>query len=202
MRRRPVSAQLPAFPAEDFARTEARASEYVPTPPWVPVALVLGMRAAGHPPLPLAGPRIETAAGHGAIVDALALVTTCAAPWTLCELREDAALHLSLTGPPGSTVRRGDYLTHGSGITGAGLWITNPPWSLAAAFFAKMLEEAAGVGTVALHVPWSFAATDALDQVACDLYPIEGRPYNFARETCWIVAGPGRGGRRLRLAKP
>ncbi len=63
-----------------------------------------------------------------------------AAPWTLCELREDAALHLSLTGPPGSTVRRGDYLTHGSGITGAGFWITNPPWSLAAAFFAKMLE--------------------------------------------------------------
>ena len=65
-----------------------------------------------------------------------------------------------------------------------------------------MLEEAAGVGTVALHVPCSFAATDALDQVACDLYPIEGRPYSFARETCWIVAGPGRGGRRLRLAKP
>ncbi len=201
MARRPVPGQLPAFAAEDIARTEARASEYVPTPHWVPVALVLGMRAAGHPPLPLTGPRIEPAAGYAAIVDALDLVTPPGL-WTLCELREDAALHLSLCGPIGSTVRRGDYLTHGSGITGAGLWITNPPWSLAAEFWAKMLQEAAGIGTVALHVPWSFAATEALDQIACDLYPIEGRPYPFARETCWIVAGPERGGRRLRLKKP
>lgn len=192
---------LPLFDAEHLSATEAKAAEFVPTPGWVPRVLVEQMAAAGHPPLPFNGPRVESGAGMGAIVDAIDALAG-SGHWTLCELRADAVSHLQLMRPMRDIIRLGDYLVRGSGVTGAGLWITNPAWSLAGAYLRKNIEEAAGVGTVALHVPWAFAATDALDGLAVDLYPIEGRPYSFARETCWIVTGPGRGGRFLRLRKP
>lgn len=192
---------LPLFEADHLAMTEAKEAEFVPTPGWVPRVLIEQMAAAGHPALPLSR-CIESAFGEGAIVRAINATTPdTRRVWYGTELRSDA-LARARVGAASISLRRADYLTHGSGITGAGLWITNPPWSLAAAFWAKMLEEAAGIGTVAMHVPWAFAATDALDELAVDLYPIEGRPYPFARETCWIVTGPGRGGRFLRLRKP
>lgn len=202
LRRRPVAEQPAMFSAEELARSEARANEYVPTPGWVVRALIEGMREAGHPPLPWHLHRVEPGAGEGAIVDA---VNAIVGPgrWTLCELRPSAfgALCLKYRSDLSITIRRGDYLTIGSGVRG-GLLVTNPAYSIASEYLAKMLEEAAGIGTVALHVPWAFAATDALDGIAVDLYPMEGRPYSFVRETCWIVAGPGRGGRLLRLRKP
>jgi len=202
-RRRPVAEQLPAFDAEHVAMTDARAAEYVPTPPWVVRALVEGMAKAGHPPLPWEKRRIETGAGTGAIVDAVnALVGQ--GLWTLCELRAEAVgdLRMKYGSDQRFELRRGDYVALGSGHAGDHLWITNPAYSIAAGYLRKNLEEAAGVGTVALHVPWAFVATDAVDGVALDLYPIEGRPYAFVRETCWIVAGLGRGGRRKLLRKP
>lgn len=200
VRRRPVVEQPAMFAADALAHTEARKSGFVPTPPWVVRTLIEGMATAGHPPLPWHQRRVESGAGEGAIVAAVDSIVG-SGDWTLCELRADAARVLRRC-CPGAVVREGDYLALGSGVRGFGIWITNPDFAIAAAAFAKMREEAGEFGTVALHVPWAFAATDALDGVDCDLYPIEGRPYGFVRETCWIVTGPGRGGRRLRLRKP
>jgi hypothetical protein len=143
-------------------------------------------------------------AGEGAIVLAAEQVLGPLGEWTLCELRPDACevlwrLKIGAWAGRRIGVRQGDYLTHGSGMSGVGLWVTNPSFDLAAPCLAKMREEAGSEGSIALHVPWAFAATDALDGLEVDLYPIEGRPYKFVRETCWIVLGPGRGGRRYRL---
>lgn len=206
-RRRPVLEQATLFEGDELARTEARASEFVPTPSWVVAALVRGLREEGHPPLPTAGRIIEPAAGEGALIRALQMADPNAMRWTACELRAGAAEALRRAEWYGARVdvREGDYLTHGSGHQGEGLWITNPPWGLAGEFLEAMFAEAdsgQGEGTIALHVPWAFVASPAFDRFVADLYPIRGRPYSFARETCWVVIGPGRGGRLCQLRKP
>lgn len=206
-RRRPVSEQPALFAADELARTEARASEYVPTPSWVVRALVEGLREAGHPPLPTTGRVIEPAAGEGALLSALQMVCPgmrSAIAWDIRPAACDVLRRRDWYGMR-VDVRCGDYLAAKDTEDGTGLWITNPPYSLAEEFWAAMLDDAgdpASPGTVALHVPWAFVATAALDDCVVDLYPIEGRPYAFVRETCWILAGPDRGGRLYRLKKP
>lgn len=204
VKRRPNAEQSPLFNAEHTARLTARANGYVPTPPHVVRWLIEGMRAAGHRSLPWGSDKVEPMAGEGAIVFAAEQVLGPLGEWTLCELRPAACEVLRSKFwkgplPREVVIRQGDYLTHGSGVSGVGLWISNPDFKVAAECLAKMREEAGSEGTIALHVPWAFAATDALDGLEVDLYPIEGRPYKFVRETCWIVLGPGRGGRRYRL---
>lgn len=131
------------------------------------------------PAAPKSGPR----AVRPAPVDVAAVIEAAVAPLRA----EVAALRQELTPRP-------------TGPSKAELHFAR--YGAAGEVVREMREEAGEFGTVALHVPWAFAATDALDGVDCDLYPIEGRPYGFVRETCWIVTGPGRGGRRLRLRKP
>lgn len=184
------------FSAEDLARTEARAAEFVPTPGWVVRALLDAVE------LPLDGWVVEPAAGEGAIVRAIdALRPNATRLWELIELREDAAKKLADI--RGARIRQGDYLTMGSATPASATRITNPPFSLAAPFFARMCAEAAGLGHVLLHVPTAFLHDpifDEIDNVVA--YPIEGRPYSFVRETCWIHHGPTVRGRIRRLRRP
>lgn len=203
---------LPLFEAEHTAATRARESEFHPTPGEVPRALIEGMRAAGHEPLPLDGEVRESAAGEGALVDAVELMAPSETRlWTLYELRAASAAKLRATYRPNVVkVHQGDFLnaTEAGMVDRVDLDITNPPWSRILEWAAASLLTAR---VVALHGP--LATVETPDRPAffrahpCDVYPLEWRPdYDgrggVARAVAWFVWGDGRGGRWYPLRRP
>lgn len=198
---------LPLFSAEHVAVTEARASEYHPTPSDVVGALLRGMREAGHAPLPLGGHVRESAAGAGALVQAVnILAPSNARLWTLHELRPDACAGLR-SRFPGCTVIEGDFLADPAAHEHVETDVTNPPWSRALEWAEAALQT---TDHLALHVP--LATVETPERAAffrrhpADLYPLEWRPdYDgrgtVSRAVCWIVWGPGRGGRWFPLTR-
>ncbi len=202
-RRRPVEEQPALFEAHAIAHTEAREAEFVPTPGWVVRAIIEGV----HEPLPLEGPCAEPALGRGDLLRAVnAVQPSTSRRWYVGDLRGSSiawASNLATMAELGiEIVGVGDFLAGALVYPARTTSITNPPWSLAASFYERMCKLAAGVGTVVLHVPLPFTAEEVLERYAADVYPIEGRPYPFARETCAVVHGPGRGGRWRRLRRP
>lgn len=205
---------LPLFESEDIAATEARDAEYHPTPGDVVRALLDGMAAAGHEPLP-DGLCIEPAVGErGAIIRAVdALRPSTSRIWHACDIRYSAAW--SLGGARVEFADRLDFIAAPMRPTVADdgfdryvLAITNPPWSLALDFAAGCLKVA---DHVALHVPLATVETPGraawLREHKPDLYPLEWRPNYDGRGTvgrpvCWLVWGPGRGGRWHPLRRP
>lgn len=203
---------LPLFPVEHLAITEARESEFHPTPPDVVCALFDGMREAGHAPLPLHGSIIEPMAGDGAIVRAIETVVPSAERmWTLWELRRDAVQRLRESHFTNVlSIHTGDIINavEAGMVNRHDLALTNPAWSLALECADACLRVA---GHVALHVP--LATVETPERAAffrrhpADLYPLEWRPdYDgrggVARAVAWLVWGPGRGGRWFPLKRP
>lgn len=200
---------LSLFDAEQIASTEARDAEYHPTPGEVVRALLDGMAAAGHEPLPLDGLCLEPAVGErAAIVRSVAHLRPCASRvWHVCDVRFASWLIEGV----GRQERRdflADPMRPCSGSDRYDLAITNPPWSLALEFAAACLQVA---DHVALHVPLATVETPSraawLREHPADLYPLEWRPNydgrgTVARAVCWMVWGPGRGGRWYPLRRP
>lgn len=198
---------LSLFPSEALAASESRESEFHPTPPDVVRALLFGMRAAGHEPLPLDNVVRESAAGEGALVETINLLAP--APrrvWMLHEIRPQACSILRRRFP-GNCVIEGDFLANPKGHARVDTDITNPPWSRALEYAEAALVTAQHV---ALHVP--LATVETPERVAffrrhpADLYPIEWRPNydgrgGVGRAVCWIVWGTGRGGRWFPLTR-
>lgn len=202
---------LTLFDAEDIAATEARDAEYHPTPGEVVRALLDGMAAAGHEPLPLDGLCVEPAVGErAAIIRAVdALRPSASRVWQACDVRWSASW---CVGGIQRGERRDFIASPMSPACGYrqryDLAITNPPWSRALDFAAACLRVA---DHVALHVP--LATVETPDRAAwlrehpADLYPLEWRPNYDGRGTvgrpvCWLVWGPGRGGRWFPLRRP
>jgi len=192
-----VSAAL--FPAEHLAVTEARESEFHPTPLDVVAAFLRGV----HEPLPLEV-CAETAMGEGALVRHVnALVPCPRRVWFGLELRAEALARLNVVGASIS-VARGDFLAGAGAYPEHATALTNPPWSRAMEWAEESLRRANGRGVVALHVP--LATVETPERVAffrkhpADLYPLEWRPNydgrgSIGRAVAWLVWGPGRGGR-------
>lgn len=202
---------LSLFPAEHTAATDARDSEFHPTPGEVVRALVCGMRAAGHEALPIHGEVRESAAGEGALVDAIdALVPSGTRLWTLYELRPAAVAKLRGRYRPNVVkIHQGDFLNAAEAgmVNRAALDITNPPWSLAMEWADAALRVS---DHVAIHVPLATVETPErrafFRRHPADLYPLEWRPNydgrgGVQRAVAWIVWGPGRGGRWFPLAR-
>ena len=199
---------LPLFAAEDVAVTLAKESEFHPTPEGVLAALLAGMREAGHDPLPLDGFVRESAAGEGALAEQLLRL----APWPrrtliLHELRAAAANRLRERFP-GVLVIQGDFLANPIGHARVDVDITNPPWSRALEWAEAALQTATHV---ALHVPLATVETPErrafFRKHPADLYPLDWRPNydgrgTIGRAVCWVVWGPGRGGRWFPLSRP
>jgi hypothetical protein len=205
---------LSLFAAEHVASTESRESEFHPTRDReVVAALLAGMAAAGHEPLPLHGAVRESAAGEGALAEHInALVPSTERLWILHELRPTAVETLRRKRAASYfgrvlAVRAGDFLADPSGHDDVDLDITNPPWSRALEWAEAALLTAQHV---ALHVP--LATVETPERAAffrkhpADLYPLEWRPNydgrgTVSRAVCWIVFGPGRGGRWFPLSR-
>lgn len=199
---------LALFPAEHTAITVAKESEFHPTPPEVPEALVRGLREAGHKPLPLGARVRESAAGEGALVQAInILCPSSSRAWTMCELRPVACegLRRRFTG---CAVIEGDFLANPKDHEHVDLDITNPPWSRAIEWAEAALCTAQHV---ALHVPLATVETPErrafFRKHPADLYPLDWRPNydgrgTIGRATCWLVWGPNRGGRWFPLSRP
>lgn len=202
---------LPLFASEHVAATEARESEYHPTPGEVVRALFLGMAEAGHEPLPTRGEMRESAAGEGALVrafEACAPGRWEARRWHLHERRAGACAILRRDFHRRGSVIEGDFLARPDGHPFVALDITNPPWSRAIEWAAASLLTASHV---ALHVPLATVETPEraafLRAHPCDVYPLEWRPNydgrgTVSRAVCWLVWGPGRGGRWYPLRRP
>lgn len=211
--------QAHLFAAEATAVTEARESEFHPTPGEVVRALAAGMAEAGHEALPWWGWTLEPAAGEGAILDAVEALFPDAfgvrRRWGICEIRDAARAKVERRYPKLLASCR-DFLASPSApmieATGAdGRWdlaITNPPWSRALDFARACLSVA---DHVALHVPLATVETPEraafLRAHPCDVYPLEWRPNydgrgTIGRAVCWLVWGPGRGGRWFPLRRP
>lgn len=204
---------LPLFPAEHVAVTAARESEFHPTPPDVLRALVRGMSEAGHAPLPWEGSILEPMAGEGALVRAVeqTMGQSPSRMWTLWELRREAAqrlreahftnVHSVHTGDVPNAIEAGMVNRHD-------LAMTNPAWSLAIECADACLRVA---HHVALHVPLATVETPErrafFRKHPADLYPLDWRPNydgrgTIGRAVCWVVWGPGRGGRWFPLSRP
>lgn len=200
---------LALFPAEQLAATQSRESEFHPTPPDVVRALFDGIRSAGHEPLPL-DVCAETAMGEGAIVRAVnAYAPDPRRVWYGTELRADALARLSV-GAASISIVRGDFLTGAGAYPARATAITNPPWSLAIEWAEESLRRAQGCGVVALHVPLATVETPErrafFRRHPADLYPLDWRPNydgrgTVSRAVCWLVWGPGRGGRWFPLTR-
>lgn len=201
------------FAAEHLAATEARDSEYHPTPGEVVRALLDGMAEAGHEPLPLDGACVEPAVGErGAIIEAVSVLRPSSTRvWHAFDIRWKPAW-AGVVGVPGerrdwiAMPHQSDALLHG--FDRYGLAMTNPPWSRALEFAAACLRVS---DHVAMHVP--LATVETPDRAAwlrehrADLYPLEWRPNydgrgTVSRAVCWLVWGPGRGGRWHSLRRP
>jgi hypothetical protein len=211
-----VSAQALLFSPLDVAVTEVNDSEFHPTRERdVVEALILGMREAGHEPLPWHGVVREAAAGEGALVEHVeALVPSTMRRWQLCELKarlaDACANRLRSAGVPRLHLQVGDFLARATAgkVDRVDLAITNPGFSRAIEWAAAELLTATHV---ALHLPLATLETE--DRVAWlrehmpDVYPLAWRPdYDgrggFNRPVCWLVWGPGRGGRWWPLRRP
>lgn len=202
---------LALFAAEHVAATESKEAEFHPTPAEVGRALIQGMRAAGHEPLPL-DVCAETALGEGALVRAInLLVPNPRRVWYGIELREDALFRARANvGAISMSFQRGDFLAGAGEYPTHATAITNPPWSRALEWAEESLRRAQGRGVVALHVP--LATVETPERAAffrkhpADLYPLEWRPNydgrgTVSRAVCWLVWGPGRGGRWFPLTR-
>lgn len=193
----------------DRAGEHGDGAEFFPTAEReIVAALLRGMAEAGHEPLPLHGRVREAAAGEGALVEHLeALAPSRTRVWDLHELRRKAVTGLVArcerlairTGP----IHVGDFLAavDAGVVEHVPTSITNPPWSRAIEWAAAELRCA---DHVALHVPLATIETPArarwLRDHIPDVYPLEWRPdYDgrggMGRPVCWLVWGPGRGGR-------
>jgi hypothetical protein len=200
---------LSLFPGEEQAVAEAKGFEFHPTPFDVVRALVVGMRAAGHRPLPWHGRARDPAAGEGMLADHIdLLVPSSTRVWSFHEIRETAVARLRARRKD-SLIHHGDFLSAVAAgtVERAELDVTNPPWSRAIEFAEVCLAVA---DHVALHVP--LATVETPERVAfcrrcpADLYPLEWRPNydgrgTVARAVCWLVWGPGRGGRWYPLTR-
>lgn len=213
------------FSPIDTAITGVNDSEFHPTRERdVVEALILGMEDAhdwslahglpGHEPLPWHGAVREAAAGEGALVEHVeALVPSVARRWKLHELKRHLAASCAETcGRLGvlARVHVGDFLAaSAAGTVGrVDLAITNPGFSRAIEWAAAELQTATHV---ALHLPLATLETPEratwLRAHMPDVYPLAWRPdYDgrggFNRPVCWLVWGPGRGGRWWPLLKP
>jgi len=199
---------LPLFAAEHVAVTLAKESEYHPTPDGVFPALLDGMRAAGHEPLPLEGIVRESAAGEGALVEQLQLLVPAPRRRMLIlhELRS-AAVDTLRRKFPGALVIEGDFLANPKAHARVDVDVTNPPWSRALEWAEAALQTAQHV---ALHVPLATVETPErrafFRRHPADLYPLDWRPNydgrgTIGRAVCWLVWGPNRGGRWFPLSR-
>lgn len=203
---------LPLFAAEHVAITEARESEFHPTPPEVVRALFDGLRDAGHAVLPMHGDVLEPMAGDGAIVRSVErFAPSDTRMWTLWELRRTAAQRLRESRFTNVlSVHTGDVLNaiDAGMVNRHDLAITNPAWSLALECAEACLRVASHV---ALHVPLATVETPErrafFRRHPADLYPLDWRPNydgrgTIGRATCWLVWGSDRGGRWFPLQRP
>lgn len=210
-----MSGQASLFGPLDVAITEVNDSEFHPTREREVVeALILGMATAGHEPLPWHGIVREAAVGEGALVEHVeALVPSTSRRWRLHELKASLArrcdARMDELGILASVFVH-DFLaaTAAGDVDRVDLAITNPGFSRAIEWAAAELKTATHV---ALHLPLSTLETPGrsrwLRAHMPDVYPLEWRPdYDgrggFNAAVCWLVWGPGRGGRWYPLKHP
>lgn len=181
---------------------ERSPADFYPTPLWATQALLTAI------PDLAAGVWCEPAVGNGAIVRAVEAVRPGRQRWIVGDLRPQAIDEITELSGVIDEVALGDFASKScaSLLSGADVYITNPPFSLAEGFARALIERAAPKGaTVALLLRLAFLESASRipfhDKHPSDIYPFATRP-SFSPDGktdssayAWFVWGPGRGRR-------
>lgn len=197
------------FPGLDERDRVAREAEFYPTREGWPVR---GLIETADPPFRF-DLVAEHAAGEGHIVRHVLACEPSARRWALVELRADAAERaLNVARDLGLTadVSVGDFLKGAGGdLSAVTLAITNPAFSIAAAYLAESVRRMP-TADIALLVRQGFFSSGErkalLRDLPIDRYDLAERPSFDGEGTdrydySWAVTGPGRGGRWYQISR-
>lgn len=197
------------FPELDERDRAAREAEFFPTREGWPVR---GLIETADPPFRF-DLVAEHAAGEGHIVRHVLACVPAAKRWALVELRPDAAERAGNVARDlglSAHISVGDFLTGAGGdMTAVTLAITNPSFSIAAAYLAESVRRMPRAD-IALLVRQGFFSSGErkalLRDLPIDRYDLAERPsfkgdgtdlYDYS----WAVTGPGRGGRWYQISR-
>ena len=197
------------FPELDERDRAAREAEFFPTREGWPVR---GLIETADPPFRF-DLVAEHAAGEGHIVRHVLACVPAAKRWVLVELRPDAAERAGNVARDlglSAHISVGDFLAGAGGdMTAVTLAITNPSFSIAAAYLAESVRRMPRAD-IALLVRQGFFSSGErkalLRDLPIDRYDLAERPsfkgdgtdlYDYS----WAVTGPGRGGRWYQISR-
>lgn len=181
---------------------ERNPSDFYPTPLWATQALLTAIPDLAD------GVWCEPAVGDGAIVRAVEASRPGRQRWIVGDLRPQAVDEVTALASVIDAVALGDFAAGSvvSLLSGADVYITNPPFSLAESFARSLIDRAASKGaTVAMLLRLAFLESAARIPFhaahPADIYPFATRP-SFSPDGktdsaayAWFVWGPGRGRR-------